>query len=199
MQASVKVTAVRLSVARGQVEADRSRVDDYYLTEGTGVAQRFAASPDLSVVDLGDLDGDVQEGVDHRPGPHSRYATWSAPRRRQRGAVRRDHRQRSQEVVLGRGAASRHRRGVRRIAGSGSGAGRRLGLPPTPPPEFLNPCVLLAQPAFQVGTGLFEEVVNGPLSVKSGVWDQAGPRRTRTTETKTETGRDPRDGRAPAR
>jgi exodeoxyribonuclease V alpha subunit len=31
--------------ARRYLEADRSRADDYYLTEGTGLAERFSASP----------------------------------------------------------------------------------------------------------------------------------------------------------
>lgn len=31
--------------ARSYVEADRSRVDDYYLAEGTGVAERYVATP----------------------------------------------------------------------------------------------------------------------------------------------------------
>jgi hypothetical protein len=30
--------------ARSYVEADRSRVDDYYLAEGTGVATRYVAT-----------------------------------------------------------------------------------------------------------------------------------------------------------
>ncbi|WP_241005269.1 relaxase domain-containing protein [Nocardioides sp. zg-1228] len=33
------------AAARSYVEADRSRVDDYYLTEGTGVAERYVATP----------------------------------------------------------------------------------------------------------------------------------------------------------
>ena len=32
------------SAARSYVEADRSRVDDYYLAEGTGVATRYVAT-----------------------------------------------------------------------------------------------------------------------------------------------------------
>ena len=56
-----------------------------------------------------------------------RYAAWSPPHRRQCGAVRRDHRQRAQDMVLGRGVASGDRRGVRRSAGPSGGAGHRLG------------------------------------------------------------------------
>ena len=39
------------------MEADRSRADDYYLAEGTGIARRFAAAPDGRVVELAPLDG----------------------------------------------------------------------------------------------------------------------------------------------
>lgn len=51
--------------ARNYVEADRSRADDYYLAEGSGVAERFVAtrSPDglADVAAAGELDGDGYE------------------------------------------------------------------------------------------------------------------------------------------
>jgi exodeoxyribonuclease V alpha subunit len=54
--------------ARAYVEAGRGRVDDYYLGEGTGIAQRFEASAEGVVVALPDLDGGGYEawvaGVD---------------------------------------------------------------------------------------------------------------------------------------
>ena len=43
--------------ARAYVERDRSRADDYYLTEGTGVAERLTASPD-GVEQMGSMDGE---------------------------------------------------------------------------------------------------------------------------------------------
>ena len=43
------------------MEADRCRVDDYYLAEGTGLAERFTATPDGGVEHLGVLDGDGYE------------------------------------------------------------------------------------------------------------------------------------------
>ncbi|MEJ7757833.1 MAG: relaxase domain-containing protein [Nocardioidaceae bacterium] len=53
--------------ARAYVERDRSRADDYYLGEGTGVAARLAATPD-GVENAGSMDGDTYEqwvaGVD---------------------------------------------------------------------------------------------------------------------------------------
>jgi conjugative relaxase-like TrwC/TraI family protein len=61
MHGGVKVYRGAASAARAYVEADRSRVDDYYLAEGSGLARRFGASPDAGVTDLGVLDGDAYE------------------------------------------------------------------------------------------------------------------------------------------
>jgi exodeoxyribonuclease V alpha subunit len=41
----IKVYRGSAAAARSYVEADRSRVDDYYLAEGTGLATRYVASP----------------------------------------------------------------------------------------------------------------------------------------------------------
>ncbi|WP_226924778.1 MobF family relaxase [Georgenia satyanarayanai] len=53
--------------ARAYVERDRSRADDYYLGEGSGVAERFTATPE-SVGHAGSMDGETYErwvaGVD---------------------------------------------------------------------------------------------------------------------------------------
>jgi len=46
--------------ARAYVERDRSRADDYYLGEGTGVAERLTASPD-GVEHAGSMDGETYE------------------------------------------------------------------------------------------------------------------------------------------
>ena len=61
MHGGVKVYRGAASAARTYVEADRSRVDDYYLAEGSGLARRFGASPGEGVQDLGMLDGDGYE------------------------------------------------------------------------------------------------------------------------------------------
>jgi exodeoxyribonuclease V alpha subunit len=61
MHGGVKVYRGAASAARAYVEADRSRGDDYYLGEGTGVARRFGASPQGGVEHLGALDGDAYE------------------------------------------------------------------------------------------------------------------------------------------
>jgi exodeoxyribonuclease V alpha subunit len=59
MHGGVKIYNRSPAAARAYVEADRSRVDDYYLAEGTGIARRFGATPDgEGVTDLGVLDGD---------------------------------------------------------------------------------------------------------------------------------------------
>jgi len=49
------------AAARHYVEADRSRADDYYLAEGTGVAERYVASPDTGVRRMSPLTGDSYE------------------------------------------------------------------------------------------------------------------------------------------
>lgn len=61
MHGGVKVYRGAASAARAYVEADRSRVDDYYLAEGTGLAERFTAAPDGEAVQVGVLDGDGYE------------------------------------------------------------------------------------------------------------------------------------------
>ncbi len=61
MHGGVKVYRGAACAARAYVEADRSRADDYYLAEGTGLARRFGASPGEGVRDLGVLDGDGYE------------------------------------------------------------------------------------------------------------------------------------------
>jgi exodeoxyribonuclease V alpha subunit len=46
--------------ARAYVERDRSRADDYYLAEGSGVAERITATPD-GVEHAGSMDGETYE------------------------------------------------------------------------------------------------------------------------------------------
>jgi hypothetical protein len=64
----------RPAAARHYVEADRSRADDYYLAEGTGVARRFTAG-DGRVTELAPLTGEA-------------YETWVAGRSRPSGSPR---------------------------------------------------------------------------------------------------------------
>lgn len=47
--------------ARTYVESGRARADDYYLAEGTGVADRYVASPEVGVHRLPTLSGDGYE------------------------------------------------------------------------------------------------------------------------------------------
>ena len=69
MHGGVKFYRGSASAARSYVEADRSRVDDYYLAEGTGIATRYVAHPSpttggrgvSAVQDGGTLDGDAYE------------------------------------------------------------------------------------------------------------------------------------------
>ena len=69
MHGGVKFYRGSASAARSYVEADRSRVDDYYLAEGTGVAERYVSTTPLveggrgvcAVRHGGTLDGDAYE------------------------------------------------------------------------------------------------------------------------------------------
>ena len=61
MQGGVKVYRGAVAAARHYVEADHARVDDYYLAEGTGLAERFVATPDGGVERVSVLDGDGYE------------------------------------------------------------------------------------------------------------------------------------------
>ncbi|NEK86113.1 relaxase domain-containing protein [Blastococcus saxobsidens] len=87
----MKIYAGAPAAARHYVEADRGRADDYYLTEGTGVARRFTAT-DGRVAELAPLTGDT-------------YETWVAGRDPEtgepRGQLRGDeHAVRFVEVVV---------------------------------------------------------------------------------------------------
>jgi exodeoxyribonuclease V alpha subunit len=80
MHGGVKVYRGAPAAARNYLEADRSRADDYYLAEGTGIARRFTASADAPVVELASLTGDGYEawvaGVDPETGvPRGRLRT----------------------------------------------------------------------------------------------------------------------------
>ena len=67
MHGGVKFYRGAARAARVYVERDRSRADDYYLAEGSGVAERFTATPD-GVEHGGPMTGDTYEqwvaGVD---------------------------------------------------------------------------------------------------------------------------------------
>jgi len=61
MRGGLKMYRGSAAAARSYVEADRGRVDDYYLAEGTGLAERFVASPVEGVRRVGTLAGDAYE------------------------------------------------------------------------------------------------------------------------------------------
>jgi conjugative relaxase-like TrwC/TraI family protein len=56
----MKVYRGAAAAARHYLEADRSRADDYYLAEGTGLAERYLATPD-GVRRAGSLSGETYE------------------------------------------------------------------------------------------------------------------------------------------
>src|SRR3954471_23138779 len=55
MHGGVKFYRGSASAARSYVEADRSRADDYYLAEGTGLAERYIATPSAEGERMGEL------------------------------------------------------------------------------------------------------------------------------------------------
>ncbi|TFV44838.1 relaxase domain-containing protein, partial [Blastococcus sp. TF02A-35] len=60
MHGGMKVYAGSAAAARAYLEADRGRADDYYLTEGTGLARRFVAH-DGGVAERAPLAGEGYE------------------------------------------------------------------------------------------------------------------------------------------
>ena len=60
MHGGVKFYRGAAKAARAYVERDRSRADDYYLAEGSGVVTRLVATPD-GVRNVGDMTGEVYE------------------------------------------------------------------------------------------------------------------------------------------
>src|SRR3954454_9196802 len=91
MHGGMKVYAGSPAAARAYLEADRGRADDYYLTEGTGLARRFVAR-DGRVAERAPLTGET-------------YETWVAGRDPDtgdpRGRLRTDERAvRFVEVVI---------------------------------------------------------------------------------------------------
>ena len=61
MHGGMKFYRGSAAAARAYVEQDRSRADDYYLTEGSGVAARYLASPLTGVTHAGSLTGESYE------------------------------------------------------------------------------------------------------------------------------------------
>ena len=64
----MKVYAGPPAAARAYLEADRGRADDYYLTEGTGLARRFTARDGAGAGTCGADRRDLRD-VGGRPGP----------------------------------------------------------------------------------------------------------------------------------
>jgi len=71
MHGGIKFYRGAAKAARAYVEADHSRADDYYLAEGSGLAQRSVATPD-NVTRVADMDGEAFEswvaGIDLETG-----------------------------------------------------------------------------------------------------------------------------------
>ena len=81
-------TAARPAAARSYVEADRSRVDDYYLAEGTGLAERYVATPHPEDArEYGQDAGRAGGRWTGRPTSGGSPGTTSRPARRRAGCV----------------------------------------------------------------------------------------------------------------
>ena len=61
MRGGVKMYRGTAAAARNYVECDRSRADDYYLAEGTGIADRLAVDGEGRVGWLAGISGDAYE------------------------------------------------------------------------------------------------------------------------------------------
>ena len=126
MHGGVKFYRGAARAARAYVERDRSRADDYYLGEGTGVAERLTATPDGRRA-AGSMDGDTYEqwvaGIDVDTGSKKGRLLKDE----QRAAVRRGHRQRTQDLVARSRSAPRDLGGVGCCPGQGGQRDRRLG------------------------------------------------------------------------
>ena len=61
MHGGMKTYRGSAGAARHYVEADRGRADDYYLAEGTGVVERYVASPGAGVRRMQPISGDTYE------------------------------------------------------------------------------------------------------------------------------------------
>ena len=122
----VKFYSGAAKAARAYVERDRSRADDYYLGEGTGRRCPAHRDPGRGRTRRGDGRRDVR-AVGRRDRRRHRSQEGPGPGRRQRAAVRRGHRQRTEDLVTGRGASPRHLGRARRSPGQGRHRDRGLG------------------------------------------------------------------------
>ena len=107
MHGGMKIYAGAPVAARHYVEADRGRADEYYLTEGAGVARRFAVTGGR-VSELAPLTGDA-------------YEAWVAGHDPSTGQPR--------GQLRGDGRAVRFDPRARRPAGAAGGAGHNRRRP----------------------------------------------------------------------
>ena len=122
------------AAARSYVEADRSRVDDYYLAEGTGRGHEVRGHPGAdelgiqraAVAAVETLDGPTYERWVAGYDVGHRRAEGSAADRRAGSAVRRGGGQRAEDLVAGGVAPPRDRGRLRRRAGPSGGRDHRL-------------------------------------------------------------------------
>ncbi len=131
MHGGMKIYRGAAAAARHYVEADRSRADDYYLAEGSGVAMRFVAGIDnpeqrVTIERRADMDGATYEQWVAGYDVGDRGGEGAAADGRQGRAVRRGHRQRPEDLVARGRASPRDRRGLRRRSDGGGRGDHRL-------------------------------------------------------------------------
>ena len=88
----MKVYRGAAAAARHYVEADRSRADDYYLAEGTGIAERYVAHHDGARHACGAAVRRRLRGVGRWAHPESGVPKGRLAQRREGGSVRRGRR-----------------------------------------------------------------------------------------------------------
>src|SRR4051812_44820628 len=103
----MKVYAGTPAAARSYLEADRSRADDYYLTEGSGLARRYTASGGR-VQELTPLARDTYEAWVAGRDPDSGEPRGAAAHRRPGGTLRGGRGQRTEVLVTGGRAPPGH-------------------------------------------------------------------------------------------
>ena len=118
MHGGVKFYRGAAKAARAYVERDRSRADDYYLGEGTGVADAAHRHPGRASSSGVDGRRDLR-AVGRRDRRRHRAQKGRVREDAQRAAVRRGHRQRPEDLVAGRGPSSGDLGGAGRSPGQG--------------------------------------------------------------------------------
>ncbi len=131
MHGGLKIYRGSAAAARCYVEADRSRADDYYLTEGSGLAELYSASRESvgrrARPPPGVARRERLRTVGGRARRRHRRSQGPAAHRRARCPLRRGGGERPEDLVDRRRGPPGARGGVRRRSTARSGGDHRLG------------------------------------------------------------------------